>query len=224
MFFIMQVAMALPVKQNMAMRALTFGNRFHPIRKIREIKAAKQSVRDNWQLLENYNGLAKAKKNATDAMESVCKTERLVEGVSGRYPYFKGLYIDLQTVNRGFANAFAMACIKEAKKVVAALSEKTVKLAHKYSAFTIADKAMLIISGTIAGVTLYEVLFSNSSGAALLLMATMGAGFTVAILAVRATIKNLGEVCSKYYQAAEIYKNAKVDAAKGKGPVDFTES
>lgn len=226
MFFIMQVqAAAMPAaKQNKVMKVLTFGDRLHPIRKIREIKAAKQAVRDNWQLLERYERLDKARKNATDAMNNVCKTEKLVNNVPEEYAHFAGLYKDVQTVNLGFATAFAKVCIKEAKKVVAALSEETVKLALKYSAFTIAQKAMYGIGFGIAAVTLYAVLSSNGSGLATLLIGVMGTGLALASLAVGATIKNVGDVRSKYFQAVDIYKNAKEDAARGKGPVDFTES
>jgi hypothetical protein len=228
MFFVMQVSVGAPVaKQNKVMKVLTFGGRFHPIKKIREIRAeiraAKRAVRDNWQLLENYDNLARAEKNTKDAMERAGKTEKLVEGVPEEYADFAGLYKDVQTINLGFATAFAKTCVNEAKKVVAALSEKTVKLALKYSAFTIAQKALNVIA-VAAGITavivaiIVDASFWNAS-----ITISAGAGLSLAIFMMGAAIKNFGEVRSKYYKAAEIYKKAKNDAARDKGSTDFTE-
>ena len=232
MFFIMQVAAVAPaVRQNRVMNVITFGDRFHPIRGIRRIRKAKQSVRDNWQLLERYEELDRARKTATGAMNNMCKTERLVNKVPEEYAHFAGLYKEVQTVNLGFATAFARACINEAKKIVAGLSEKTVKLALDYSAFTIAQKAMNVIAAAIGivtvavgAVTVAVVIVADAPVSNTLLIPGMGAGLSFASFAVGAAIKNLGNAFSKYYRAARIYKKAKEDAAKDKGPVDFTES
>jgi len=194
------------------------------MRKIREIKAAKRAVRDNWQLLEEYDNLANAKRNVVNAMDRIGKIENLVREVPGEYAHFKGLYKDVQTVNLGFATAFAKTFIKEAKKVVAALSEKTVELALKHSAFTIAQRIMQGIGAAMGAGTVVMVIVVDASPFYRLVMAGAGISLSMVSPAIGAVIKIFGDALSKYYWAAEIYKEAKEDAAKDKGPVDFTES